>query len=125
MPFSPGAHVPDVAAGAGIVALPAARRIGQKTRDRGIDLSGVFAKYTMSTARNLNLSSDGLLIITAGLAFGGGLTSVVSPAKLQNAADSMDRIGDEGVVIRVAFVLALLLTLITSAFIILLLKVKG
>lgn len=85
----------------------------------------MFAKYTMSTARNLNLSLDGLLIVTAGLAFGGGLASVVSPAKLQNAAASIDRIGDEGVVIRVAFVFALLLTLITSVFVVLLLLVKG
>ena len=85
----------------------------------------MFAKYTMSTASNLNLSQEGLLIVTAGLAFGGGLASVVSPAKLQNAAASIDRIGDEGVVIRVAFVFALLLTLITSAFVVLLLSANG
>jgi len=84
----------------------------------------MFAKYTMSTAQNLNLSQDGLLIVTAGLAFGGGLASVVSPAKLQNAAASIDRIGDEVVVIRVAFVLALLLTLITSTFVVLLLSLS-
>jgi lactate permease len=85
----------------------------------------MFAKYTMSTARNLHLSLDGLLIVTAGLAFGGGLASVVSPAKLQNAAASIDRIGDEGAVIRVAFVFALLLTLITSGFVVLLLALHG
>jgi lactate permease len=85
----------------------------------------MFAKYTMSTASNLHLSQEGLLIVTAGLAFGGGLASVVSPAKLQNAAASIDRIGDEGVVIRVAFVFALLLTLITSAFVVLLLSANG
>jgi len=85
----------------------------------------MFAKYTMSTARNLNLSQEGLLIVTAGLAFGGGLASVISPAKLQNAAASIDRIGDEVVVIRIAFVFALLLTLITSAFVVFLLVVEG
>jgi lactate permease len=85
----------------------------------------MFAKYTMATAQNLHLSLDGLLIITAGLAFGGGLASVISPAKLQNAAASIDKIGAEGVVIRIAFVLALLLTLITSLFVVLLLAMNG
>jgi lactate permease len=85
----------------------------------------MFAKYTMSTAKNLQMSPEGLLIVTAGLAFGGGLASVVSPAKLQNAAASIDRIGDEGAVIRIAFVFALLLTAITSAFVVLLLAISG
>ncbi|MBP1729135.1 MAG: putative L-lactate permease [Deltaproteobacteria bacterium] len=85
----------------------------------------MFAKYTMATAQNLHLSLDGLLIVTAGLAFGGGLASVVSPAKLQNAAASIDKIGEEGAVIRIAFILALLLTFITSAFVVLLLAVSG
>lgn len=82
----------------------------------------MFGKYALTTAKNLGLSLDGLIIITAGLAFGGGLASVVSPAKLQNAAASIDRIGEEGEVIRVAFVFAILLTLITSAFVVLLLS---
>lgn len=85
----------------------------------------MFAKYTMSTAKNLQMSPEGLLIVTAGLAFGGGLASVVSPAKLQNAAASIDRIGDEGAVIRIAFVFALFLTAITSAFVVLLLAISG
>lgn len=81
----------------------------------------MFAKYTMTTAQNLNLSLTGLITVTAGLAFGGGLASVISPAKLQNAAASIDRIGEEGKVIRIAFVFALLLTVITSGFVVLLL----
>jgi lactate permease len=85
----------------------------------------MFAKYTMTTAKNLHMPVEGLIIITAALAFGGGLASVISPAKLQNAAASIDRIGEENKVIRVAFVFALLLTLITSAFALVLLKVKG
>ncbi len=85
----------------------------------------MFAKYTMTTAKNLGLSSDGLLIITAGLAFGGGLASVVSPAKLQNAAAAIDRIGEEGAVIRLAFILALILTGVTSLFVVILLAVYG
>ena len=84
----------------------------------------MFGKYAMTTARNLDLSLNGLIIITAGLAFGGGLASVVSPAKLQNAAASIDRIGEEGKVIRVAFVFAVLLTAITSGFVVLLLALR-
>lgn len=85
----------------------------------------MFAKYTMSTANNLHLSREGLLVVTAGLAFGGGLASVVSPAKLQNAAASIDRIGAEGAVIRIAFVFALFLTAVTSVFVVVLLAFTG
>ncbi len=84
----------------------------------------MFAKYTMATAQNLHLSLDGLIIVTAGLAFGGGLASVISPAKLQNAAASIDKIGEEGAVIRTAFILSLLLTLTTSLFVVLLLAMS-
>jgi lactate permease len=82
----------------------------------------MFAKYTMTTSQNLKMSTTGLIIITAGLAFGGGLASVISPAKLQNAAASIDKIGEEGKVIRVAFVFSLLLTIVTSAFVVILLR---
>jgi len=86
---------------------------------------GMFAKYTLTTARQLGMPLEGLIIITAGLAFGGGLASVISPAKLQNAAASIDKIGQEGGVIRIAFVFSIILTLITSAFVVLLLKIHG
>lgn len=85
----------------------------------------MFAKYTLTTADNLKLPIQGLIIITAGLAFGGGLASVISPAKLQNAAASIDKIGEEGKVIRIAFVFALLLTAVTAAFVVVLLKTNG
>jgi lactate permease len=85
----------------------------------------MFAKYTMTTAQNLGLSLKGLIIVTAGLAFGGGLASVVSPAKLQNAAASIDRIGEETRVIKVAFVFSVILTTVTSLFVVLLLKIYG
>ena len=85
----------------------------------------MFAKYTLTTAKNLDMSLQGLLIITAGLAFGGGLASVISPAKLQNAAASIDKIGEEGKVIRIAFVFALILTIVTSLFVVVLLKLNG
>jgi lactate permease len=85
----------------------------------------MFGKYTMTTGRTLGMPLEGLIILTAGLAFGGGLASVISPAKLQNAAASIDRIGEEVGVIRIAFVFSLLLTAVTSAFVVVLLKVYG
>jgi lactate permease len=85
----------------------------------------MFAKYTLSTAKNLSMPLTGLIIITAGLAFGSGLASVISPAKLQNAAASIDKIGEENKVIRIAFVFSLILTVITSIFVVVLLKVNG
>jgi lactate permease len=81
----------------------------------------MFAKYTLTTAKNLSLPVTGMIIITAGLAFGGGLASVISPAKLQNAAASIDKIGEENKVIRIAFVFAILLTVVTSLFTVILL----
>ena len=82
----------------------------------------MFGKYTLTTAKNLNMNIVGGIIITAGLAFGGGLASVISPAKLQNAAASIDKLGHENQVIRVAFIFSLILTVVTSLFVVLLLK---
>lgn len=84
----------------------------------------MFAKYTMTTAKNLNMDLNGIILITAALAFGGGLASVISPAKLQNAAASIDKLGSENQVIRVAFLFSLLLTCVTSAFVVFLLQFK-
>jgi len=83
----------------------------------------MFGKYTMTTAKNLGLDINGLILIMAGLAFGGGLASVISPAKLQNAAASIDKLGAENQVIRMAFIFSLVLTLVTSAFVMLFLKI--
>ncbi|HOX41808.1 MAG TPA: L-lactate permease, partial [bacterium] len=85
----------------------------------------MLAKYTMSTAKTLGLPITGLIIITAALAFGGGLASVISPAKLQNAAASIDKIGEENKVIRIAFVMSLILTAVTAVFAVILLSWKG
>jgi len=85
----------------------------------------MFAKYTLTTAKNLSMPVIGLIIVTAGLAFGGGLASVISPAKLQNAAASIDKIGEENKVIRIAFVFSLILTAITSIFVVILLMAHG
>ena len=84
----------------------------------------MFGKYTMTTAKNLNMDTYGLILIMAGLAFGGGLASVISPAKLQNAAASIDKLGAENQVIRTAFVFAVLLTVLTSAFVLLFLALR-
>lgn len=85
----------------------------------------MFAKYTMTTAQNLHMDVPGTIIITAGLAFGGGLASVISPAKLQNAAAAIDRLGEENQVIRIAFVFSILLTAVTSLFVVALLALRG
>jgi len=76
----------------------------------------MFANYTMKTASTLGHGKTGVIIITAALAFGGGLASVISPAKLQNAAASIDKLGEENKVIRTAFVLAIILTTIVAVY---------
>lgn len=86
---------------------------------------GMFANYAMKTATNLSLGKTSIIIITAGLAFGAGLASVISPAKLQNAAASIDKIGEENKVIRTAFAFSVIFTVVLSAFIIVLLKILG
>jgi lactate permease len=85
---------------------------------------GMFAKYALTTAKNLNMPITSLIIIAAGLAFGGGLASIISPAKLQNAAASIDRLGEENKVIRTAFVISLILTLAMSLYVVLLLNLN-
>lgn len=77
----------------------------------------MFAMYTMKTTKLLHMGLTGMLIVTAGLAFGGGLASVISPAKLQNAAAAIDKMGEETKVIRIAFIFSLLLTVVTAALV--------
>ena len=54
------------------------------------------------------------LIIAAASGIGGGLASVISPAKLQNAAASIDRIGEESQVIRTTVVISLVITTVCA-----------
>jgi lactate permease len=54
------------------------------------------------------------LIIAAASGIGGGLASVISPAKLQNAAASIDRIGEETQVIRTTIIISLIITAICA-----------
>ncbi|MCJ7589095.1 MAG: L-lactate permease, partial [Candidatus Aminicenantes bacterium] len=71
---------------------------------------------------NLDWGVAGIILATAGLAFGAGLASVISPAKLQNAAASIDRLGEENKVIRIAFVFSLIFTAVTTLFLLLFLS---
>ncbi len=65
----------------------------------------------LSTAEKISVI--GLLIAAAG-GIGGGLASVISTAKLQNAAARIDRIGEEANVIRITVVIAFVITAICS-----------
>lgn len=71
----------------------------------------MFTKYHMLTSRILHVDP---LVVTAVTAIGGGLASVISPAKLQNAAATIDALGIESQVIRTAFVISVLITLAAS-----------
>jgi lactate permease len=61
-----------------------------------------------------NLISANSIVIAASSGIGGGLASVLSPAKIQNAAAVIDEIGIEGQVIRYGLVVAVLMTLVTA-----------
>jgi len=54
------------------------------------------------------------LLVAAASGIGGGLASVISPAKLQNAAAAIGRIGEESSVLRVTFVISLVITAVAS-----------
>lgn len=66
----------------------------------------MFTKYHLLTSKLLNVDP---LIVVAVTAIGGGLASVISPAKLQNAAATIDALGIESNVIKTAFVISLLI----------------
>jgi lactate permease len=75
---------------------------------------GMFGKYALATCANLGNVVPEMILIVGGLAFGGGLASVISPAKLQNAAASIDKFGEETKVIRIAFIFSILLVTVTA-----------
>ncbi len=54
------------------------------------------------------------LVVAAASGIGGGLASVISPAKLQNASASIDRIGEEAQVFRVTFVISIAITAVCA-----------
>jgi lactate permease len=65
----------------------------------------------LSTAEKIGAAG---LVIAAASGIGGGLASVISPAKLQNAAASIDRIGEETSVIRVTLVISVVITAVVA-----------
>lgn len=71
----------------------------------------LFTKYNMLTSKLISVDP---LVVTAATAIAGGLASVISPAKLQNAAATIDAIGIESQIIRVAIVISLIFTLVTA-----------
>jgi len=71
----------------------------------------MFTKYHLLTSKILEVDA---LIVTAVTAIGGGLASVISPAKLQNAAATIDALGIESQVIKTAFIISALITLVAS-----------
>ncbi len=82
----------------------------------------MFTKYHLLTSKILQVDA---LIVTAATAIGGGLASVVSPAKLQNAAATIDALGIESQVIKTAFALSALITLVASLLALVLTFVAG
>jgi lactate permease len=71
----------------------------------------MFTKYHVETSTMIGANS---LIVSASNGIGGGLASVLSPAKIQNAAAVIDEIGIEGHVIRYGLVVAILMTWATA-----------
>jgi lactate permease len=71
----------------------------------------MFTKYHLLTSKILHVDA---LIVTAVTAIGGGLASVISPAKLQNAAATIDALGIESQVIKTTFIISALITFVAS-----------
>jgi lactate permease len=71
----------------------------------------MFTSLHLSIAEKIGVSG---LVIAAASGIGGGLASVISPAKLQNASAAIDRIGEEAGVLRVTFVISLIITAIAA-----------
>ncbi len=72
----------------------------------------MLTKLHLSTAEKIGAAG---VVIAAASGIGGGLASVISPAKLQNAAASIDCIGEEGRVLRTTFVISLFITAVCAA----------
>lgn len=72
----------------------------------------MFTKLHMTTAENLGVAGP---LLAAASAVGGGIAGVVSPAKILAAAASIDRPEEAPAVMRVAFILALIITCVCAA----------
>ena len=71
----------------------------------------MFTALHLSIAEKIGAAG---LVIAAASGIGGGLASVISPAKLQNASAAIDRIGEEAGVLRVTFVISLIITAVAA-----------
>lgn len=71
----------------------------------------MFTALHLSTAEKIGAVG---LLVAAASGIGGGLASVISPAKLQNASAAIDRIGEEASVLRVTFVISVLITAVAA-----------
>jgi lactate permease len=71
----------------------------------------MFTKYHQEASTLIGANS---LVVAASNGIGGGLASVLSPAKIQNAAAVIDQIGIEGRVIRYGAVVAILMTAVVA-----------
>ena len=71
----------------------------------------MFTNLHLSIAEKIGAAG---LVIAAASGIGGGLASVISPAKLQNASAAIDRIGEEASVLRVTFVISLIITAVAA-----------
>ena len=74
----------------------------------------MFTKYQFDTGNTLGLSNNAIVVMGASNGIGGGLASVLSPAKIQNAAAVIDKPGIEGEVIRKTAPIALLMVVSVS-----------
>jgi len=74
----------------------------------------MFTKYQFDTGRNLGLSYNGIVVLGAANGIGGGLASVLSPAKIQNATAVIDKQGIEGEVIKKTAPIAILMVVSVS-----------
>jgi lactate permease len=71
----------------------------------------MFTKYHLLTSQILKVNA---LVVAAVTAIGGGLASVISPAKLQNAAATIDALGIESEVIKTTFIISILMTFVAG-----------
>ncbi len=71
----------------------------------------MFTRYHYEASTMIGANA---VVVAASNGIGGGLASVLSPAKIQNAAAVIDEIGIEGEVIRYGAVVAVLMTLATA-----------
>jgi lactate permease len=79
----------------------------------GSETSAIAMLTTLHLSTAEKIGAIGLLI-AASSGIGAGLASVISPAKLQNASASIDRIGEEASVLRVTFVVSLVITAVAA-----------